>query len=175
MRKINALACGLVLAVSGQAIAQVTVTTPIPAGTRTVNQIIGSTIRLQDGTSYGRVEDIVLNEDGSVEYLVVSREGSYALLPWSAARVDFGQRVVTYDVTPQAVQPLFFAPNAWPNVSDSQYVTRVRTVFPRAAVRREIRRIEREGGTVVVPPSGAVVVPPPVVEPGKVRERRDRD
>jgi hypothetical protein len=159
MGKINALAFGLVLTASGLAMGQVTerrtITTPIPAGTRTANQVIGSAIRLQDGVSYGRVVDIVLNEDGYAEYLVVSREDRYALLPWSAARVDFGQRVVTYDVTPQVVQPLFFAPNAWPNYSDPQFTTRVREVFPRAT-RREIRRIEREG----VPPPGAVVTPP---------------
>jgi len=166
MRKLNALACSLALIASGRVMAQVTetrtVTTPIPAGTRTVNQIIGSNIRLQGGTSYGRVEDIVLNEDGVVEYLVVSREGSYALLPWSAARVDYGQRVVTYDVTPQVVQPLFFTREAWPNYSDPQFTTRIRSAFPRA-VRREVRRIEREGvpaGTVVTPP-GTVVVPAP--------------
>jgi hypothetical protein len=159
MRNVNALAFGLVLAASGLAMAQVTetrtVTTTIPAGTRTANQVIGSAIRLQDGVSYGRVEDIVLNEDGYAEYLVVSREGQYGLLPWSAARVDYGQRVITYDVAPQVVQPFFFAPNAWPNYSDPQFRTRIREVFPRAT-RREIRRIEREG----VPPPGAVVTPP---------------
>jgi sporulation protein YlmC with PRC-barrel domain len=162
MGKINALAFGLVLAASELAMAQVTetrtATTPIPAGTRTVNQIIGSSIRLQDGVSYGRVEDIVLNEDGYAEYLVVSREGQYGLLPWAAARVDYGQRVVTYDVAPQVVQPFFFAPNAWPNVADPQFGTRIRQVFP-SATRREIRRIEREG----VPPPGAVVTPPGTV------------
>jgi sporulation protein YlmC with PRC-barrel domain len=164
MRKINALACGIVLSASGLAMAQVTetrtVSPPIPAGTRTVNQIIGSSIRLQGGTSYGRVEDIVLNDDGYVEYLVVSREGSYAMLPWSAAKVDYGQRVVTYDVDPQVVQPLFFTRDAWPNYSDPQFTTRIRSAFPRA-VRREVRRIEREGGTVV--PPGAVVTPPGTV------------
>src|SRR5918998_472062 len=102
MRKLGVLTYGFVLAASGLAMAQVTETTtvtpPVPAGTRTVNQIIGSSIRLQDGVSYGRVVDIVLNEDGYAEYLIVSREDRYALLPWTAARVDFGQRVITYDV-----------------------------------------------------------------------------
>lgn len=167
MGKINALAFGLVLAAPSLTMAQVietrTVSPPIPAGTRTANQVIGSTIRLQDGVSYGRVEDIVLNEDGYAEYLVVSREGQYGLLPWAAARVDYGQRVITYDVAPQAVQTFFFAPNAWPNVADPQFGTRIRQVFPRAT-RRDIRRIEREGGAVVpVPPPGAVVTPPGTV------------
>jgi hypothetical protein len=167
MRKIGLLTCGIFLAASALAMGQVTetrtVTPPIPAGTRTANQVIGSTIRLQDGVSYGRVVDIVLNDDGYAEYLMVSRDGQYGLLPWSAARVDFGQRVVTYDVTPQVVQPLFFAPNALPTVTDPQFGTRIRQVFPGAA-RREIRRIEREGGAAVpVPSPGAVVTPPGTV------------
>jgi hypothetical protein len=120
-----------------------------------ISQLIGSNVRLQGNPNFGRVEDVVFDNNGALSYLVVSNGGRYAMLPWNAANVNFGQRFVIYDVTPQAVQPLFFAPNAWPNVSDQQFTTRIRQVFPNAgAVRREAMR----------PVVGAVPPGAPVVE-----------
>jgi sporulation protein YlmC with PRC-barrel domain len=150
MIKINGLACGLVLAAAGlagaqQAVQETRTTTTTPAGTTTevrrVSQIIGSDVRLQGGNSYGKVEDVILNDSGGIDYVVVARDGRYALFPWNAADVNYGKRVVTYDVAPQAVQPLFFARDQWPNISDQRFTTRMREVFPNArAVRREALR-----------------------------------
>ena len=75
---------------------------------RRVSQILGANVRLQGEDTYGKVEDIVLDENGTVQYLVVSKGDRYVMMPYNAANVDYGQRVVIYDVTPQAVQPLFF-------------------------------------------------------------------
>src|SRR5262249_37337156 len=77
----------------------------------------------------------------------------YAMLPWSAANWNHGRRVVNYDVTPQAIQPLFFQQNAWPNITDQQFITRTQQVFPNAVLRRESLR--PVGG--VVPPGGTVI------------------
>src|SRR5258708_8746577 len=82
-------------------------TTTTPAGSNTeirrVSQLIGSNVRLQGDDRYGKVEDIVLNNNGGIGYLVVARGGRYALMPWNAANINYGQRVWAYDVTPQAV------------------------------------------------------------------------
>ena len=87
MRKLTALACGLVLASSGLAMAQVTetrtVTTTYPDGTRRVSQIIGSNIRLQDGTNYGRVEDVVLDDDGNQVRPLATEVGFWRPVPVS--------------------------------------------------------------------------------------------
>jgi sporulation protein YlmC with PRC-barrel domain len=144
MTKWQSLACLAALAATGTLQAQQVIpesttvrvqTAPVQTQApqlRRVSQILGSSVQLQGGAAYGKVQDVVLNETGMVEYVVVSNEGRLVMLPWSAANVDFGQRVVTYDVTPQAVQPLSFAPDAFPAVADEQYSTRVRQVFPRA-------------------------------------------
>lgn len=134
MSKLNALVCGLVLVAAGPAAGQ----EARPGELRKVSQIIGSSVLLQDNASYGKVEDIVLNEDGCIEYVVVSREDRYALMPWGVATVDYGQRTVVFDVTPQVVQPLFFARDAWPNVADPQFNRRVGDAFGPRAIRREV-------------------------------------
>src|SRR5262249_17918127 len=117
MSRLGGLTCGLVLTALGFAVGQEVIqprtVTTTPAGPtaelRRVSQILGSSVRLQDGSGYGRVEDIVLSEDGCIEYAVISRENQYALLPWGIANVDYSQRVVAFGVTPQVIQPFFFA------------------------------------------------------------------
>jgi len=157
------LACGLFLAVGASVQAQQvvteTTTTNGPQGTtqvRRISQLLGSNVHLQGANNYGKVEDVVLNDNGGVDYLVVNREGRYAMLPWSAANVNYGNRVVNYDVAPTAVQPLFFERNAWPNMAEEQYITHVRTAFPNL----------RPGAVAPVP--GALPAPGAVVGPGGV-------
>lgn len=141
----------VILSLAGLAQAQVTAEAPDPATTemRRASQILGSTVRLNNGTGYGKVEDFVIGPDNSIEYLIVNHENQYTALPYSVGQYNLGQRVITYNVTPQVLQPLRFAPNAWPNFGDPVYVGRVRQIFP-GFVRRGVR---------VVP--GAVVPPAP--------------
>src|SRR5262249_30292441 len=117
MYRIRGYALGLALCVAGLAQAQeVTAEPPAPGPTemRRVSQILGSTVRLNDGSVYGMVEDIVIGPDNRVEYLVVSHDSQYVALPWVVGQFNPGQRIVGYDVAPAAIQPLLFPRNAWP-------------------------------------------------------------
>jgi len=168
MFRYSGLVCGLALAATNVAHAQQVIqetqtTTAAPAAnameTRRVSQILGSTVRLQGNNNFGTVDDIVLDNNGGIGYLVVSNGGRYAMLPWNAGNMNYGQRFVSYNVAPQALQPLYFEKNAWPNVYAEQYTTRMRRIFPGlGATRREVLR-----------PVPAGTVPPP--EPGIVKEK----
>ncbi len=181
MKRASMLVFGLVLVASRAAIGQVvqeTRTTEAPngaitqttttapagavAGPRRMSQLIGSNVQLQGANNFGRVEDVVLNPNGGIGYLVVGNNGRHALMPWNAANFNHERRVVSYNVTPQAVQPLFFAPGAWPNISDQQFNNRMAGIFPNAGVvnRAALRPVE-----------GAVpgVVGGPVIEKEKVK------
>jgi hypothetical protein len=174
MQKLSGLVWGLTLATSGlafgQAVVQETQTTAIPAGANTeirrVSQLLGSTVRLQGTDNFGKVEDAVLDNNGAINYLVVSNGGRYAMMPWNAANFNYGQRVVTYNVAPQAVQPLFFQPNTWPNLSDQQFTNRINQVFPGTGVVR--RDSLRPVGSA---PGGPGPEPGPGVVKEKVKEK----
>jgi len=177
---VSALALVASGVVFGQDVVQETRTTTAPNGTTTttttetrrVSQLIGSNVRLQGNNNYGKVEDVVLDNNGGIGYLVVSNGGRYAMLPWSAADINYGQRVVTYNVAPQAVQPLFFERNAWPNVTDQQFTTRMQQVFPAAGVVR--RDALRPVQGTIPPPAGTVVKEKVKVKPNgdvKVKEK----
>jgi sporulation protein YlmC with PRC-barrel domain len=139
----------------------VTTEAPITSNTemRRASEIIGSTVRLNDGSGYGRVDDFVIGPDNQLEYLVVSHDRNYVALPWAAGQFIPGQRIITYDVAPTAIQPLFFPRNAWPNFSDPVYVRRVQTIFP-GMTRREMRRMERRSLRPVPVQPGTTVIPP---------------
>jgi hypothetical protein len=153
------------------AITQTTTTTGpagLVGGPRRMSQLIGSNVQLQGANNFGRVEDVLLDQNGGIGYLVVGNGGRHALMPWNAANFNHANRVVSYNVTPQAVQPLFFTPGAWPNMSDQQFTSRMAGVFPNAGVvnRRALRPVAGAvpGEPVIeekVKPNGTV----------KVRER----
>src|SRR5918997_3370652 len=143
--KFHGFLCGLLMAAGSMAHAQVTTTetATTPAGTggtqvRRVSQILGSTVPLQGVNNFGKVEDIILSDEGGIGYLVVSTNGKSVLLPWDAGNVDYTQRVVSYEVAPQAVQPFYFERNAYPNLSAPDYTTRVRQGFPGAGRGRSV-------------------------------------
>jgi sporulation protein YlmC with PRC-barrel domain len=137
---------------------------------RRVSQILGSTVRLNDGTGYGMVEDIVIGPDNRIEYLVVSHETQYIVLPWVSGQFNPGQRIVVYDVAPLAIQPLLFPRGAFPNFADPVFTRRIQTIFP-GMTRREIRPIERGSvRPVPTPLPGAGVVPPRAT--GEVKRKK---
>lgn len=164
------LVLGLMLATSQLAGAQPAVVQTPAAGVAAapeswrISQLIGSNVALQGNNQFGKVEDVVLQPSGNIGYLVISNNGRYALLPWNAANINYGQRTVNYDVAPDAIQPLFFERNAWPNLSDPVYTTRIRQVFPNAGV------IHRE---VLRPAAGTLPAPAGGVVEEKVKERPD--
>jgi hypothetical protein len=176
MMKCNAFLCGLLVAAGSFAQAQVTTTettTTTNTEVRRVSQILGSTVQLQGVNNFGKVEDIILSDDGGIGYLVVSANGKYAMLPWNAGNVNYAQRVVTYDVTPQAVQPLYFERNSYPNMSAPQYTTRMQQVFPNARA-GAVPSSAQPGGPIVeekekvkLRPNGKVIIK----DQEKVRDR----
>lgn len=113
--------------------------------TRRVKNILGSKIHITGNVDAGTVEDIVLNEDGLVEYLVVANEGKMVLLPWEAARWDWGRRVATVEITRERYHEIpTFVHDQWPNVYDTGYRERIYGYY--GVKPGQIRRIERREG-----------------------------
>lgn len=162
MLRIMGLVGGLTLVLAstafGQQVIQETQTTTVPGGTvtevRRMSQLMGSNVALQGNNNFGRVEDVVFDNDGRIGYLVVSSGGRNVMMPWHAANYNHGRRIVTYNVAPTAVQPFFFEENAWPNVWEPQYTTRMNQVFPTPAGPVEERVKIKPNGRVKIKERG---------------------
>jgi hypothetical protein len=130
----SGIACGLVIAALGQV---------QETQIRRVTTVIGSGVRLQEGARYGEVEDVILNENGCVEYVVVAYEGRYVVVPWTVATVTYEDRVVTLDVTEQRLSQVTFTRDQWRDITFSRVNQSVGKVFganTSRSGRNEVRR-----------------------------------
>jgi hypothetical protein len=88
--------------------------------------VLGAQIRLRDGYSVGTVSDIIFNDDGYLEYLVVETNGRDVLVPWSAARFNFEGRAATLDQPHDRWRDVpTFPRDRWPDVGDPDYRARI--------------------------------------------------
>lgn len=158
---------------------------------RRARELLGAKVTLKDDESVGTIEDMIVNEDGRVDYLVVRDEGRYFLVPWEAARINFERRVVSVPITRERFREVpTFTRERFPDLSDRRYVERVRTFYDlRPAT--PAPRVDTPGTTVrprVDTPGTPVrprvdtpgtTVPPRVDTPGttvppRIERRQDR-
>ncbi|MDB5384679.1 MAG: PRC-barrel domain protein [Planctomycetaceae bacterium] len=114
-------------------------------------QIIGSKVNIEGNTAVGTIDDIVIDEHGNVDYLIVAKDdASLVTVPWDAATFNADQQVATVQITSQKFQQV-------PTYTVKQY-----PVFTTPAYRAQVykyygitpgqdRRMIRRGGAVVVP------------------------
>jgi len=95
-----------------------------------ISAVMEASVALRDQDRVGKVVDVVLSDGGCVEYLVVSGENHYVLVPWSVTKVDFAERVVRVDITREKWREVpTFSRARWPNLSDASFTAKVRTAF----------------------------------------------
>ena len=126
-------------------------TQPVPAGdsrhaqTHKVKAVLGSRVSIQGGLNIGTVDDIIFDDDGYIDYLVVLNDGKYVVVPWQAARFNFEDRAATVNITQQQFQQVpTFTGQTWPTF-DAGYAQRIYgyyglTPHQRRVERREERR-----------------------------------
>ncbi len=123
---------------------------PAPAGearqpqTHRTKAVLGSKVNIEGGLTIGTVDDIIFDDDGYVDYLVVLNEGKYVVVPWQAAKFNFEQRAATVNITQQQFQQVpTFTGQAWPTF-DAAYQQRIYGYYGLTPHDRRIdRRIDR--------------------------------
>jgi len=145
MLKSNALraACALVVLV---AVSVVLADKPVRKAPVRGKGIIGAKVSVRGGTQVGVVEDVVLTDEGVVDYLIVSRSGKLVTVPWEAAKFDYGKRVATVEVTKEQFEKVpTYTEKDYPDFYATEYRTDVYKAYgmkPGQARRLE-RRLER--------------------------------
>jgi len=111
-------------------------------GVRRISTLIGASVHVQNNLSVGKIDDLVINENGCIDYLVVLNEDKYVLVPWVSARVDFEQRTVAVEIAREKFREVpTFTRERWPDLQDRVYVEKLRTYYGVTPGRE--RRIER--------------------------------
>ena len=97
----------------------------------TLSALLRTSILLQAGSEFGVVDDLVISSTGSIDFVVVAFEERLLAVPFSIARVDFTQKVISLDVTRERLlQAPSFTRDKFPNLAaKSEFSQRVNTFF----------------------------------------------
>ena len=110
--------------------------------------ILGSRVSIQGGTNIGTVEDIIFDNEGAVDYLVVQNEGKFVTVPWEAAKFDFDKRTAVVEITQERFREIpTYTQETVPNYYEPAYRQKIYTYYgvkPRRDVRIERREEKRE-------------------------------
>lgn len=117
--------------------------TSTPASRR-AKMVLGAKMAIQGDVSIGTVDDIVFNDDGIIEYLVVINDGKLVAVPWQAAKFNFDNRVAVVNITQERYREIpTFTVQTYPNFYEPTYRTQIYKYYgitPRPHLRIEQRR-----------------------------------
>jgi hypothetical protein len=114
-------------------------------------QIIGSKVNIEGNTAVGTVDDVVFDEHGNVDYLIVAKDdASLVTVPWDAAAFNVETRVATVQITPQRFQAVpTYTVKRYPVFGAPRYRSQVYTYYG-VTPGQERRAIRRAGTTEVI-------------------------
>lgn len=114
-------------------------------------QIIGAKVAIQGDTAVGTVDDIVLDDHGNVDYLIVANSsGQLVTVPWDATAFNVEQKVATVQITPEQFKQVpTYTAQQYPVYSTPAYRTQVYKYY--GLTPGQARRIIRRGAAIVTP------------------------
>lgn len=117
------------------------------AVTYRAKQILNSKIMLGTGTtaaSVGTVDDIVFDQAGNLEYLIVANEGKLVTVPWDAAKFDLKSQTATLSITPEVYKTIpTYTATTYPDFWTPAYRTQTYKYYNLTP--RELRVLNRIG------------------------------
>jgi hypothetical protein len=120
----SGLACALLLGGLTPAAGQTT------NEVRQLSQVIGGGVQIANGVSVGKIEDVVLNDHGCIDYVVVVYRDRYVAIPWTVATVDYGQRIVNVNITEQRFNQVpTFTRTEFSVLTQSEFTQKVQSAF----------------------------------------------
>src|SRR5687768_1700712 len=111
---------------------------------RRVSVLIGSKVTVEREDSFGKVVDVVINEHGCIDYVIVSYDEDLVAVPWGVVNFEAREKVVRIDVrvTRERLRSVTFREGRWPDFRSDRWRTSAREVWGERAFRRE-----RDSGT----------------------------
>jgi hypothetical protein len=105
-------------------------------------QVLGSKVFLTGEFGVGTVDDIVFDDGGSVEYVIVNKDNKLVTVPWSAVKFNFEKQTATLSITQQQYQVIpTYTVQTYPSFFDDTYRSKVYSWY--GLTPGQLRRIER--------------------------------
>lgn len=106
-------------------------------------QVLGTKILIANNTAIGTVEDLVFDDAGNLEYLIVSTDTNKLVsVPWDAAKWDLEKKTGTVGLTVEQYKTIpTFTATTYPSFYTPTYRTETYKFY--GLTPRELRRLER--------------------------------
>ena len=103
---------------------------------------LGAKIMIQGNTAIGTVDDIVFDDAGNLEYLIVAHDYKLVTVPWEAAKFDLKSQTAVVNITPEVYKTIpTYTTTTYPDFFVPTYRTTTYKYY--GMTPRELRRIER--------------------------------
>lgn len=88
--------------------------------------ILGSKVQLQGDTQVGSIEDIVFDDEGVIDYFIVSEGGKFVTVPWEAAKFNFEKRTAVINISAERFRKIpTFTSDRYPEFYTPAYQTEI--------------------------------------------------
>jgi hypothetical protein len=110
--------------------------------------VLGSRVSIQGNLNIGTLDDIIFDDNGYIDYLIVQNQGKFVTVPWEAAKFNFEQHTMSVDVNQQQFQQVPTYTTQWPTFYEPAYRTQIYRFYglTPGQERRMERRPVRGGG-----------------------------
>ncbi|HVX10699.1 MAG TPA: PRC-barrel domain-containing protein [Pirellulales bacterium] len=115
------------------------------AQTVRAKQILGSKVNIQGDRAVGTVDDIVLDDHGNVDYLIVANsDGQLVTVPWDAVRFNLDKRLAVVHIAPDRFEQVpTYTAEQYPAFATPAYRTQVYQAY--GLTPGQQRRMARRG------------------------------
>jgi len=111
-------------------------------------QVLGTKILIQGDTAIGTVDDLVFDDAGNLEYLIVENDGKFVTVPWEAAKFNVEKKLAVLSLTADQYKVIpRYTITTYPSFYTPTYRTEVYKYY--GLTPRELRRL---GTPVIVKP-----------------------
>ncbi len=105
-------------------------------------QVLGSTVHVRGDVGVGTVDDIVFDDGGNIEYVIVNKDNKLVTVPWQAIKFNHEKQLVSIDITPQQYQAIpTYTAQTYPSFYTPIYRAEVYKWY--GLTPGQLRRIER--------------------------------
>jgi len=111
--------------------------TTTTAGFHRTSAVVGTAFSLGN-ENIGKVVDVVFDNGGCIEYVLVQDPDGFVVVPWGVVTVNYEQKVVTVNsttVTRDKLREVTFTEGRLPNFSDASFTQKMTTVWGAGASR----------------------------------------
>ncbi len=117
------------------------------AKTYRAKQLLGTKMSIEGNTNVGTVNDMVISDDGVIQYLIIqTADNKLFTVPWEAARINWAQQTATIAITPERFRTIpTYTVETYPQFYTPTYRTEIYRVYglTPGQERRLERRIDR--------------------------------